>query len=57
MNAIGGIGPLIDQASDITNSISDAVKEQGASTIEIAQSVQQAASTTQEVSSNITIVK
>jgi methyl-accepting chemotaxis protein len=53
VNAIGGIGQTIDQVSGIATAISDAVKEQGASTNEIAQSVQQAAAGTQEVSSNI----
>jgi methyl-accepting chemotaxis protein len=43
VNAIGGIGQTIEQVSGIATSISDAVKEQGASTNEIAQSVQQAA--------------
>ena len=51
--AIGGISTTIDQVSGIASSISAAVTEQGASTNEIAQSVQHAATGTQEVSSNI----
>lgn len=56
VDAIGGISETIDRVSGIASTISAAVTEQGASTNEIAQSVQHAATGTQEVSSHIASV-
>lgn len=56
VDAIGGISQTIDRVSGISSSISAAVTQQGASTNEIAQSVQHAATGTQEVSSHIASV-
>ena len=56
VTAIEGIGKTIDEVSDIANSISAAVEEQGAATGEISRNVQEAAQGTQEVTSNITNV-
>jgi methyl-accepting chemotaxis protein len=53
VDTIKGIGEIIDQMSEIANSVSSAVQEQGAATAEIARNIQQAAAGTREVSSNI----
>jgi methyl-accepting chemotaxis protein len=53
VTAIGGIGGIISQVSEIATDIATAVEEQRASTDEIARNVQQAAHGTQEVSANI----
>jgi methyl-accepting chemotaxis protein len=56
VGAIGTIGNTIGQVSQIATMIASAVEEQGAATQEIARNVQQAASGTALVSSNITAV-
>ena len=53
VTAIEGISKTIAQISEIGNSISAAVEEQGASTQEISRNVQEAAKGTEEVNSNI----
>jgi methyl-accepting chemotaxis protein len=53
VDTIKGIGEIIDQMSEIANSVASAVQEQGAATAEIARNIQQAAAGTREVSSNI----
>ena len=53
VTAIEGISKTIAQISEIGNSISAAVEEQGASTQEISRNVQEAAKGTDEVNSNI----
>ena len=51
--AIGTIGGIIEQMSEISTAIASAVEEQTAATLEIARSVQAAARGTEEVSGNI----
>ena len=53
VTAIEGISQTISQISEIGNSISAAVEEQGASTQEISRNVQEAAQGTEEVNSNM----
>jgi len=53
VEAIHGIGEVIDRVRQISSSIASAVEEQGAATREISHNVQQAAQGTQEVSSNV----
>lgn len=53
VEAIRGIGETIGKVDGIATSIAAAMEEQGASTSEIASSVQSASAGTQEVSSNI----
>lgn len=53
VEAIHGIGEVIDKVREISSSIASAVEEQGAATKEISHNVQQAAQGTQEVSSNV----
>ncbi|AWK89197.1 methyl-accepting chemotaxis protein [Azospirillum thermophilum] len=50
---IKGVGSIIGQINDIATTIAAAVEEQNAATLEIARNVQQAASGTQQVTSNI----
>ncbi len=52
--AIEGIGGTIGEINEIATTIASAVEEQGAATQEIARNTQQAATGTQEVTSNIT---
>jgi methyl-accepting chemotaxis protein len=56
VQAIGGIGGIIREMSDIATGIAAAIEEQSAATGEIARNVQQAAKGTEEVSSNIVLV-
>lgn len=56
VGAMGMIGNTIGQVSQIATTIASAVEEQGAATQEIARNVQQAASGTATVSSNISAV-
>lgn len=53
VGAIKGIGETIVEINSIAETIASAVSEQGAATREIAENTQQAATGTQEVSSNI----
>jgi methyl-accepting chemotaxis protein len=53
VDAIKGIGTVIDQVREISSSIAAAVEQQGAATREIASNVQLAAQGTLEVSSHI----
>ena len=53
VEAIRGIGTIIDQVREISSGIASAVEEQGAATQEISRNVQQAAMGTQDVSVNI----
>jgi len=53
VSAISNIGQTINNINDISNSISIAVEEQGAATIEISKNVQEAASGTVDVTKNI----
>lgn len=53
VGAIKGIGETIGEINSISETIASAVSEQGAATREIAENTQQAATGTQEVSSNI----
>ena len=53
VSAIGEIGKRIGQMNEIQTVIVSAVEEQGAATTEISRNAQQAASGTQDVSSNI----
>ena len=53
VSAIGEIGKRIGQMNEIQTVIASAVEEQGAATTEISRNAQQAASGTQDVSSNI----
>ena len=53
VTAIEGISNTIGQISEIGNSISAAVEEQGAATQEISRNVQEAAKGTEEVNNNI----
>ncbi len=53
VEAIKGIGAVIDQVRQISSGIASAVEQQGAATREIARNVQQAAQGTQEVSRSI----
>ncbi len=57
VGAIGGITTTIGKINEIATSISAAVEEQGAATVEISRSVQQAAEGSQEVSQNIVSVR
>ena len=52
--AIEGIGRTVVQMNEITTAVAAAVEEQGAATGEIANSVQQAATGTRDVSVNVT---
>ena len=56
VTAIEGISKTIEQISEIGNSISAAVEEQGVATQEISRNVQEAAQGTQEVNKNISDV-
>ncbi len=56
VDAIAGISKTIGQISEIGNSISAAVEEQGAATQEISRNVQEAAQGTEDVTNNITDV-
>ena len=56
VTAIEGISNTIGQISEIGNSISAAVEEQGAATQEISRNVQEAAKGTEEVNNNISDV-
>ncbi|MGQ0843548.1 MAG: GAF domain-containing protein [Sporichthyaceae bacterium] len=56
VTAIGQISTVINQISDIQNTISSAVEEQTATTNEIARSVSAAASGSQDISRSITTV-
>jgi methyl-accepting chemotaxis protein len=56
VTAIGQISTVINQISDIQNTISSAVEEQTATTNEIARSVSSAASGSQNISRSITTV-
>ncbi len=53
VSAIGEISGTIAKLSEISSTIASAVEEQGAATQEIARNIQQAASGTQQVSTNI----
>ena len=53
VDAIKGIGAVIDQVREISTGIAAAVEQQGAATREIASNVQLAAHGTREVSSNL----
>jgi len=53
VNAIGNIGHTIDNINDISASISVAVEQQGAATMEISKNVQEAANGTVDVTKNI----
>jgi methyl-accepting chemotaxis protein len=53
VKAIDRIRDIIGEVNDIATTISSAVEEQGASTLEIARNVKQAAEGTQEVNRNI----
>src|ERR1700761_1272111 len=53
VTAIEGIGKTVAQMNEITTAVAAAVEEQGAATGEIANSVQQAATGTREVSVNV----
>ncbi len=53
VTAIEGIGKTVSQMNEITTAVAAAVEEQGAATGEIANSVQQAAAGTREVSVNV----
>ena len=53
VEAIRGVGAVIEQVKQISSGIAAAVEQQGAATQEIARNVSQAATGTQEVSSNI----
>ncbi|HYF88008.1 methyl-accepting chemotaxis protein [Azospirillum sp.] len=53
VEAIGGIGEIIDRINEIASGIAAAVEEQGAATRDIAGNVQQAAAGTHEVANNI----
>jgi len=53
VTAIGGIVTRIADVRQISATISSAVEEQSAATVEIARNVQQAAEGTREISSNI----
>jgi methyl-accepting chemotaxis protein len=53
VNSIHGIGARIGEVSEITATIATAIQGQGAATQEIASSVQQAATGTREVTTNI----
>ncbi|WP_417819814.1 methyl-accepting chemotaxis protein [Terasakiella sp.] len=53
VSAISNIGQTINNINDISSSISIAVEEQGAATIEISKNVQEAASGTVDVTKNI----
>ncbi len=57
VDAIRGIGEVINEINGIAAAIAVAVEQQGATTNEIARNVQQAASGAQEVTRNITRVK
>jgi len=54
VEAIQGIGGVIDHVREISASIASAVEEQSAATREISQNVQQAAQGTQAVAANVT---
>lgn len=54
VGAIEGIGATIAEINAISDTIANAVSEQGVATREIAENTQQAAMGTQEVSSNVT---
>lgn len=54
VGAIEGIGTTIGEINAISDTIANAVSEQGVATREIAENTQQAAMGTQEVSSNVT---
>jgi methyl-accepting chemotaxis protein len=56
VKAIENIGGTIGGINEITVAIASAIKEQGAATQEIARNVQQAATGTSQVSSNIDVV-
>jgi methyl-accepting chemotaxis protein len=56
VDAIGQIGDVIRQMSEISMAIASAIEEQTAATLEIARSVQEAAKGTEEVSSHIASV-
>ena len=56
VEAIKGIGRVIGQVEEITQSIAAAVEEQGAATKEIARNDEEASNRTHEVSSNIASV-
>jgi methyl-accepting chemotaxis protein len=53
VEAIGGIGKTIGEISQISQTISTAIAEQGTATQEIAENTQQASTGTREVSSNV----
>ena len=53
VNAIAGIGKIINHINEITTSIASAVEEQTSATREISRSVQEASSGMQEVSNSI----
>jgi methyl-accepting chemotaxis protein len=53
VDTIKGIGAIIDKMSEIATTVASAVEQQGAATAEIARNIQQAATGTQNVSSNI----
>ncbi len=53
VTAIEGIGKTVSEMSEITTAVAAAVEEQGAATGEIANSVQQAATGTRDVSVNV----
>jgi len=52
VDAIKGIGKIIEQINDISSSIAAAVNEQGAATQEIARSLQQAAASATQIAAN-----
>jgi len=53
VDAIQGIGKIVDEVSHIASAIASAVEEQNAATQEIARNVEEAAGGTQEVTTNI----
>lgn len=54
VNAIGSIGSIINQISDISNTIASAVEEQTATTSEITRNITEAAKGSTEITQNIT---
>lgn len=53
VEAISGIGRVVDRMNEISSAISAAIEEQGAATAEIARNIQKAAEQTQAVTSTI----
>jgi methyl-accepting chemotaxis protein len=56
VDAIEGIGSIVNQINDIAIAINSSVEEQGSATQEIARNTEEAANGTQDVTSNIVLV-